>query len=194
MSQRIRMRVWLLGLSPFAAVAVVLALVFMQRGAPRATRPVAAGSAEAVEPTAPPTPTVMPLPVPTVAPTPSPAQPAPAVSVAATASSESLKAEALVLGPAGDPPEPIPELDALLRPPPQGSQRWTPEEKEAYRRKLFDDLDARERTLERELAAAKRSGDKATADRKSATLSYLRAKRDALQRLAQQVAERDSGS
>lgn len=191
MSQGIRLRVWLLGLSPFVVLAAILALVFAQRGAPRATSALASstperealpsGAALVVPPP--------PLPVPS----PSSASPQPTMAVAA-ASSASVSPDAVELGPIGDPPEPLPEIDALLRPPPPESKDWSPEQKEAYRRKVFDDVDARERTLERELAAARRSGDRVTADRKSATLSYLRAKRDAIQRLMTRVAEPDSGS
>ena len=60
---------------------------------------------------------------------------------------------------------------------PPGSEQWSDEQKKAYRVKTFEDLDKRERTLQSEIAAAKRSGDRETEQRKTATLSYLRQKR-----------------
>jgi hypothetical protein len=76
-------------------------------------------------------------------------------------------------------PEPIEELAAFFRSPP-GAAEWTPEERRAYRQKLVDDLDARERTLEAELRAAERAGDKTKAEQKRVTLASLRSRRAAI--------------
>jgi len=82
----------------------------------------------------------------------------------------------------GPPPEPIPELEpAALRPP--GSQSWTPEQKAAYKQHLFEDMDARDRSLRKDIAAAQRSGDTETEQRKRLTLDYLRRKRADIERM-----------
>jgi hypothetical protein len=93
-------------------------------------------------------------------------QPTLAPVVAAAASS-------IVL--AHPPPEPIPELD-LLTPPP-GSQDWSPQQKLDYREKAFAALDAKDRSLQREIAAARSRGDASAMQKKQATLDYLRARR-----------------
>jgi hypothetical protein len=168
MAERIRLRVWLLGLGPVVVIAGVLVALFAGFGKKPAPRAVVAsdpaptvqaaavtGSAPSVQPT--------PVQAPAAAAAPPPSVPP---IIAAAASS-------LIL--AGPPPEPIPELDALARP--KGSEQWTPEQKLAYREQAFQALDAKERSLEQEIAVAKRRGDTDAAQEKQATLDYLRARR-----------------
>ncbi|MGD0528988.1 MAG: hypothetical protein ABSE49_27870 [Polyangiaceae bacterium] len=93
----------------------------------------------------------------------------------------------------GPPPEPIPELDALARP--RGSEQWTAEQKLAYRQRVFDDLDSKERSLEREIASARRSGDLTAFREKTDTLAYLRARRAQVEEmLRRHDARLDAGS
>jgi len=165
MADEIRLRVWLIGTVPvLVLVGVVVLLVAPPgKGKPTATpAPVSAG--ETAEPVpfaaAPPPRTVMPTPAPPP-PTPPAVVPVAVATAAANASGEKAA-----------PPEPIPELDELS--PPRGSEQWTPDEKRAYREKVFDHIRGRERLLERELAGAQRSGDAKTAQEKMATLAYLR--------------------
>jgi hypothetical protein len=88
----------------------------------------------------------------------------------------------------GPPPEPIPELEpATLRPP--GSQSWSPEQKAAYKQKLFDDMDARDRSLQRDIVAAHKAGDTETEQRKKLTLAYLRHKRADIERFLGRAAQ-----
>jgi hypothetical protein len=77
--------------------------------------------------------------------------------------------------------EKIPELQAFFNSPPPDSDEWSPEQKKAYRDRLFANLDARERALERELAFAESRGDSETAALKRATLARLRATRAKLE-------------
>jgi len=171
MAETIRLRVWLLGLGPVVVVVGAAIALFVGSGKKPAPREgVAASEPLASAPAAPDTPA--PLPSPTVsaavAPPPPPA-PVPPI-VAAAASSVILS---------GPPPEPIPELDALFRP--KGSDGWTTEQKVAYRDQALHALDAKERTLEQELAMARRRGDTEALQEKQATLDYLRARRASIE-------------
>lgn len=168
MAERIRLRAWLLGLGPVVVVAVVLVVLFTGLGKKPAPRAVVASDpgptaqAAATASLAAPSQTI---PVQASAATFAPLPSVPPI-VAAAASS-------LIL--AGPPPEPIPELDALARP--KGSEQWTTEQKLAYREQAFQALDAKERSLEQEIAVAKRRGDTDALQEKQATLDYLRARR-----------------
>lgn len=168
MAERIRLRVWLLGLGPIVIVAGVLVALFAgsgKRSSPRGPvaadpGPSAQAAADTIAPNAPlPTPSVS-----AMAPSPQPTSLPPIVAAAASS---------LIL--AGPPPEPIPELDALNRPP--GSEQWTTDQKVAYREKAFAALDAKERSLQQEIAVAQRRGDSQAVQEKQATLDYLRARR-----------------
>lgn len=178
MAESIRLRVWLLGLGPVVLVGGVLAVLFVGSGKKPAPRAGAAvdpmPSAQAVADTVAPLP---PQPVPTVATAPLPPPSSLPPIVAAAASS-------LLL--AGPPPEPIPELDALSRPP--GSEQWTVEQKLAYREKAFQALDDKERSLQQEIALAQRRGDSQALQEKQATLDYLRARRG---QIAEMMKRRD---
>jgi hypothetical protein len=69
------------------------------------------------------------------------------------------------------------------------------EQKNAYRASLADEMRVRERNLEAEIAAAHRSGDTATEQAKTATLEYLRKRREALESpLRVGAASEDAGS
>lgn len=181
MAEKVRLRVWLLGGLPIVLVVAVVALVVgITRKKPAPAHALAAKTNEL------PTATTVaeqesavPF-APAVATVTAPPRPAPAAIAPPTAASS------------GESPEPIPELSELHRPP--GSEGWTPEQKAEYRRKVFDDLDARERTLEREEAAARRAGDSETERRKATTLAYLRDKRALVERMmgAQQAREAQS--
>ncbi|HEY5243104.1 MAG TPA: hypothetical protein VIJ22_16605 [Polyangiaceae bacterium] len=170
MTDKIRLWVWLAGLGPIVVVGGVA--VYLLRPHDRSGgRPAPATASEPAEQGTPaaaalPTPTFASSPLPATAPRPVP------VSVPATSSSITLE----------PPPEPIPELDPhSLRP--SGSEQWTAEQKNVYRQKFFEGLDVRERTLEKELAAAQRSGDTATEQKKRETLSYLRQRRGEIERM-----------
>jgi len=185
MADEIRLRVWLIGTVPvLVLVGVVVLLVAPPGKGKRTATPVPVSAGETAEPVpfaaAPPPQTVMP--------TPPPPPPPPAVVPVAVATGG-----ANTFGEKALPPEPIPELDELT--PPRGSEQWTPDEKRAYREKVFDHIRGRERSLDREVAAAQRSGDAKTAQQKMATLSYLRARRVALEKaIAEQQAQAvDSG-
>lgn len=166
MAETIRVRAWLLGGVPIVVVVgVVVALLV---GSSKKTAP-RAGLA-ATEPPASAVPTIAPT-VPLPPPRATPALPQPPPSsvppiVAAAAAS-------LLL--AGPPPEPIPELDALARPP--GSDQWTTEQKLAYRDKALQALDAKDQSLQQEIALARRRGDTQALQEKQQTLDYLRARR-----------------
>jgi predicted component of type VI protein secretion system len=180
MTDKIRLWVWLAGLGPIVVVGGVGVYLLMPRDKPGG-RPAPATASEPAEQV---TPAVAALPTPTFASSPpAPTAPRP-VPVSAPAASSSM----LDLGP---PPEAIPELDPhALRP--RGSEQWTAEQKSVYRQKFFDGLDMRERTLEKELAAAQRSGDTATEQKKRETLSYLRQRRGEIERMLR--ASGDAGS
>jgi hypothetical protein len=164
MTDKIRLRVWLAAIGPIVLVAALVAYLLMphEKPAARGAPETASGGIET------PTPGALPVPTPTRAasaplPTPAPGPVATSVPVGSSAA----------LGP---PSEPLPELDALYGRP-RGAEGWSDDQKSAYRKKVFDDLDAKERTLEREIAAAHRAGDTGTEQEKTATLSYLRQKR-----------------
>jgi hypothetical protein len=143
--------------------AVALLIGFGKK--PAARGGVAASESPPSAAAAPETPATMPIPIastPVAPPLPSSVPPI----VAAAASSLILR---------GPPPEPIPELDALNRP--KGSEQWTTEQKLAYREQAFQALDAKERSLEQEVAVARRRGDTQAVQEKQATLDYLRARR-----------------
>jgi hypothetical protein len=185
MADGIRPRVWLVGVIPLVVVVgVVAVLVTTSRGKP--TRVIADDPAETPLPVM--APAQLPPPVATIDPSPV-AMPMPASHVSPAAASS-------VRGP---PPEPLPELDEFLRPP--GSAEWTLEQKLAYRQKAFADVATRERSLEREVAAARQAGDAKTEQEKTATLAYLRGRRADIERAmsaqeAQQAqrAQRDGGT
>lgn len=169
MAEKIRLRVWLLGVGPVVVVGGAVVALFLGTG----SKPRARGGAAASEPPASaaaasdtPAPVLGPTAssVVTAAPPPPPASVPPVVAAAASS--------LLLRGP---PPEPIPELDALARP--KGSEQWTNEQKLAYREQAFQALDAKERSLEQEVALAKRRGDTEAVQEKQATLDYLRARR-----------------
>ncbi|HTQ45298.1 MAG TPA: hypothetical protein VMI75_21215 [Polyangiaceae bacterium] len=172
MAERIRLRAWVLGLGPIVVVLGAAAVLLLGSGKkPVAKTGVAASeptsTAAAADPTSTmPTPVVS-LPAP-AAPPPPPASVPPIVAAAASS---------LLL--AGPPPEPIPELDALARP--KGSDQWTTEQKLAYREQVFRSLDDKERSLENEIARARRRGDTQTLQEKQTTLDYLRARRAAIE-------------
>ncbi|HEY8089902.1 MAG TPA: hypothetical protein VIF09_18705 [Polyangiaceae bacterium] len=169
MADRIRPRVWLLGLAPIVlVVAGVVWLVAEARSKPPA-QPLPALVVEPA-PAQPPESglAASPSPPPSVLaaaplPAPSPADPAPAPSASP------------------DEPEPIPELEEIRTPP--GSQGWSKDRKLAYMQKVLDDLDGREHQLERQEADAKRARDWSTERRKAATLAYLRTQKASYERM-----------
>jgi len=158
---KIRLKFWLMCLTPVVAIAVLgVYLMTEKRPAPRRPAPTTAEESETAAPAsvALPTPQAPPVAAQSARPAaPTPAGPSPSTS-----------AEALR------------EIDALLVRPPDSAQ-WTPDQKNAYRAKLVDELTARQRTLEREIAAAHRSGDTATEQTRTATLDYLRRRREVLE-------------
>ncbi len=176
MADRIRLHVWLLALGPIVVVAGVLVALFVGSGKKPASRAVVATdpapTVQAAADTSPAFP-MQATPIQVPGPNPAPPPSVPAI-VAAAASS-------LIL--AGPPPEPIPELDALVRP--KGSEQWTTEQKLAYREQAFRALDAKEQSLEQEIAVAKRRGDTDAVREKQATLDYLRARRAQIQQMMQ---------
>lgn len=168
MAEGIRLRVWLLALGPVVVVLGAAIALFVGSG----KKPVAKTGLAVSEPpsaaaASPDTTGALPTPVVSVAAPVVPPPPAPPTPIVAAAASS------LIL--AGPPPEPIPELDALARPP--GSEQWTTEQKLAYREQVFHSLDAKERSLEQEIALARRRGDTQALQEKQATLDYLRARR-----------------
>jgi hypothetical protein len=178
MTDKIRPWVWLAGLGPIVVVAGIAVYLLLPRDKSVA-RPAPATASEPADQV---TTAAAALPTPTVASSRPPATAPMPVPVSAPAASSSTLA---------DPPEPIPELDPhALRP--SGSEQWTAEQKNVYRQKFFDGLDTRERTLEKEVAAAQRSGDKATEEKKRETLSYLRQRRGEIERMLR--ASGDAGS
>ncbi|MGH7295074.1 MAG: hypothetical protein ACRELB_09080 [Polyangiaceae bacterium] len=169
MTEKIRLRVWLVLAAPILVAGAVL--TYLMAPHDRATRRAATPDPPAETQEAPAAVTVAPTRTsPPGAPAPSPVLHAgsPPTAPATSASSPA--------------PEPIPEIEALYGHP-LGSEGWSEEQKEAYRRQRFDDLDAKERALEREIAAARRSNDTATEQKKTATLAYLREQRAEIERL-----------
>jgi hypothetical protein len=163
MADPIRLRVWLLVAVPVIALGGAL-FVFLRpekKPAPHPTR-TADESMEATSVSPPP---------PRAAGTAPALPPPPAASV--VGKSAPVSSSDLLRGP---PPEPIPELDAFNGRP-RGSDEWSTEEKLAYRRKAFDDLQTKERSLRAEMMAAGRAGDTAKQAEKQATLRYLEARR-----------------
>ncbi|HEY3816991.1 MAG TPA: hypothetical protein VGL81_07470 [Polyangiaceae bacterium] len=162
-NEKIRPRVWLAGLAPIVVVALGVAAYLSMAGKKPAERH-AVATADEVETAAP---AAVPAPP---APQPSPWTPpsAPAAVPTAPLPSPSTSADAFR------------EIDALLARPPNSGD-WTLEQKNAYRSKLANDLLVRERSLEREVAAAHRARDTATEQTKTATLDYLRRRREALE-------------
>jgi hypothetical protein len=164
----IRPRVWVaLALPILAGALVVVYFAMGDRKPSRRAAPIP--TAEAVD-----------VPAPTAAPPPAAPQASstPAATVSATGSTLVTLPSARTA--AASSADAIREIDALLARPPDSGQ-WTAEQKNAYRSKLIDDLNGRERILEREIAAAHRSGDKATEQTKTATLDYARRSREVLE-------------
>jgi hypothetical protein len=170
MAERVRLRVWVIGLAPLvlAGVAVIAFMIASGRKPASPSRTSAVDWTET--PFVPATPAAS---IETAGPT---VSSAPRAQVAVASVARAAPAASSVEGP---PPEPLPELDELRRPP--GSETWSDEEKAAYRQKAFEHIAARERTLEGELAAAQRAGDAKTAREKAQTLSYLQARRAEVQ-------------
>jgi hypothetical protein len=158
---KIRPIVWVMGLTPFVAIAAVGVYLLVPDRRPVAHHPVAATPAS-VEPPAP----VAAQPVPS--PTPLP--------VAALPSALAALPTAAPSGSADD----RKDIDALLARPP-GSEQWTLEQKNAYRAQLAHDLRGRERQLAWDVAAAHRSGDRATEQAKTETLAYVQRTREVLE-------------
>jgi hypothetical protein len=172
MAHEIRLKVWLIGLPPIllvAGVAIWLVVSASDRKPAARRAPVATIDPVGAQPTNEPPP--LPPPVPRAALPPPPATATVAAVVIPASASSAL----------GPPPEPIPEL-AELRPPPESSS-WTEDQKSDYRQKVLGDIAARERRLQREVAAAHRAGDTHAEQEKAATLAYLRAKRADVERL-----------
>jgi hypothetical protein len=156
---KIRPLVWLLGLGPFVLIAA-LGTYLLIPGKPQAVQHPTATPTESVEA---PTPVAM-----ESAPPPAPLPIAIASTLAALPSA----------APAGSSDDRR-AIDALLVRPP-GSDQWTTEQKDAYRAQLSQRLRTRERDLEWQIAAARRTGDKAKEQSKIETLEYLRRLRDTL--------------
>lgn len=167
MAEPIRLRAWVAGLLPIALV--IGGVVWLATPKSKERRSSSVQPTEVVE-SAQPASVSPPSPEPSVpvaaAPTAGPPPTAAAIAPARPAPS----------GSAAPPPEPIPELDAFYWRP-SGSEQWTDDQKRAHIDELFANLDAREKTLEQQAAAAERAGDTATAEEKRETLSYLRARR-----------------
>jgi hypothetical protein len=155
---KIRPIVWLMGLSPFVVVAAIFVVLLRPEKRPAKERPAATTvtppSAEV------PAPVAAPLAPPTPAASPPP--PVPFASALAALGGPA---------PSGSADE-RKEIDALMVRPP-GSEQWTLEQKNVYRAQLLQDLQGRERKLEREISIAHRSGDKATEQAKKETLAYV---------------------
>ena len=168
----IRLRVWLVVAIPVVVAGGVMLFVFgptkkpAARSTSTATEAVEVVPAEVSSPPA----------APAVAPSPAAATP---VVSARVASAPPASSGELLRGP---PPEPIPELDALYARP-IGSDEWSADEKLAYRRKAFDDLRTKERSLQAEMTAADRAGDSEKKAEKQATLLYLQARRAQVERM-----------
>lgn len=170
MADKIRFRVWLLGLGPVVLIVAVLVALFVGSGGKPASHAVAVVDTEPSSGAQPASASSAPYPAQavSVAAIPQPPSPPPTMPaiVAPAASSVLLQ---------GPPPEPIPELDALARP--KGSEQWTVEQKLAYREQALQALDAKERSLQQEVDVARRRGDSQAVQEKQATLDYLRARR-----------------
>ena len=151
---KVRPIVWLMGLTPFVAVAAVGVYLLQPGQKPAALRPTAAipGS---VQPPAP------------VATEPAPPPPPQPLRVALPSALAALPSAA----PSGSADERR-EIDALLVRPP-GSEQWTVDQRNAYRAELAQELRRRERKLGWDIAAAHRSRDKATEQAKTETLAYV---------------------
>ncbi len=156
---KIRPIVWLLGLAPFVLIAA-LGTYLLIPGKPQAVQHPTAAPTESVE-----------------APTPVAVEsaPPPAPLPIAIASIPVALPSAAPAG-SGDDRR---DIDALLVRPP-GSDQWTTEQKDAYRAQLSRRLRTRERDLEWQIAAARRTGDKAKEQSKLETLDYLRRMREVL--------------
>lgn len=171
MAEKIRLRVWLAGLVPVALVVGGIAfLAASERRPARVHGSASPGDGTGDPPASTGEPAVAATPRAVTA-QPVPSLPAPSVSIAAASP------------PATAPPsaEAIPELAELV--PPPDSHGWSMREKSAYVRKALADLAARERTLEHERDAAHAAGDIQTERQKTATLEYLRKRRDYAERL-----------
>jgi len=170
--------VWLVAAVP---VGVILAIVvsFWPSAARKDARPPRPRD----EP--PPSATAAALPPPEVVPAdPRPPPSAPAPSAPPAAPSPVASAPAAPPEDAGPRPEKIPELAAFSSRLPPDADEWTPEQKQAYRDRLFQRLEERERALEREVAFAESRQDEEALATKRATLAYLRAEKAKLDRKA----------
>ncbi len=160
---KIRPIVWLMGLTPFVAVAAIFVYLLQPDKKPVALRPTAlvAASPESQAPVVP-----APLPSPTPSPLPQPvAIPSMVAALPSAAPSGSADERA--------------EIDALLARPP-GSEQWTVDQKNAYRAQVAHELRSRERKLEWEIAAAHRARDSAKEQAETDTLAYARRMGDVL--------------
>jgi hypothetical protein len=149
---KVRPIVWVMGLTPFVAVAAVGVYLLQPGQKPAALHPTAAipGSAQPPAPVATePAPPPQPLPV---------ALPSALAALPSAAPSGSANERR--------------EIDALLVRPP-GSEQWTVDQRTAYRAQLAQELQRRERKLGWDIAAAHRSRDKATEQAKTETLAYV---------------------
>jgi hypothetical protein len=171
MTEPIRLRVWLAIAAPVVVVGGLAAWWL----APH-EKPARRASSAASEPEPPPA-----VPVASAAPASAPVAPPVATALAPRPAAWPPVPSVPATG-VGPPPEPVPEVEALWGHP-AGSEGWSAEQKAAYRKQRFDDVAARERTLEGEIANAHRVGDIATEQKKTATLSYLRDQRAEVERL-----------
>jgi hypothetical protein len=186
MAEKIRLRVWVMGIAPIVLVCAVATALVLAGRAPKRSSPVVASSSPVSEPE----PTRPPAPIVTVAALPPTLPVAPSVAPAPSASQATTQS--------ADPNDTvtsrdlIPELDpAVLHPP--GYRTWTADQKAAYLQQLLDKLDARARSLQDGLVAAQRTGDTATEQRDSAALSYLRQQRELIQKVPT-LPQSDAGS
>lgn len=159
---RIRPIVWLLGLTPFVAIAAVGAYLLMPDTQGPARRPTAS-SPDPAEPRAPVASESAPPPAPLPVVLPSAVAALPSAAPSGSTSADERRA-----------------IDALMARPP-GSDQWSDEQKNAYRAQLAHELRSRERNLEWEVAAARRSGDKAREQSETETLDYVRRLREVLE-------------
>ena len=157
---KIRPIVWLMGLTPFVVVAAVVAYLLQPDKKQARQRPTLA----TVTPPTVEVPAVVSAPLAPPTPTPTPT---PAVAIGKITRMTALAAPA----PSGSADE-RQEIDGLMVCPP-GSEQWTLEQKNVYRAQLLQDLQGRERKIEREISIAHRSGDKATEQAKKETLAYV---------------------
>ena len=156
---KIRPVVWLMGLGPFVVV-VAVGVYLLLPGKKPAPRPITAVQASVESP-------------PRVATEPTPL--APPQSAALPSALAALPGAA----PSGSADE-RGEIDALLVRPP-GSEQWTLDQKNAHRAQLDQELRRRQRQLEWDIAAAHRSGDKATEHAKTETLAHVQQLREVLE-------------